>query len=281
MIDIITVVFQDELPILKVQAQSVEQYCADLGVQNIYVIVNDHDTVADCIDPAWWGARQNLVKIIPRSHYHGTWIQNGWVTQQILKLLAAATSSNRWSMVLDAKTVLIQPVQIQRLFNEQGQVAWGTLPIPSVFESARHIANHLFDIELQQMAGPGGVPFLFHNSTVRDLIAAVEQQTAQDFVDWFQEAGTITEFVLYSAYVQARDGNLTQAYTSKNTAYSVCNICHSEVAQFDQKFCQANQHNVLTVSIHRRAWSQLTPDQRTRYRDFLIAHGITQAEYLL
>ena len=45
MIDICTVVFREELAILKAQAQSVALRCQDLGSLNIYVVVNDTDDV--------------------------------------------------------------------------------------------------------------------------------------------------------------------------------------------------------------------------------------------
>ena len=46
-IDLVTVVFEPELPVLRAQAQSINLYCRDLGIKNIYVIVNDHESVAD------------------------------------------------------------------------------------------------------------------------------------------------------------------------------------------------------------------------------------------
>jgi hypothetical protein len=54
MIDIATVVFRDELPILKLQAQSIERYCQHIGIRNIYVIVNDDDDTIHQIDAGWW-----------------------------------------------------------------------------------------------------------------------------------------------------------------------------------------------------------------------------------
>jgi hypothetical protein len=41
MIDLVTVVFQDELPVVQVQAQSLQRYCDAEQLGKIIVIVND------------------------------------------------------------------------------------------------------------------------------------------------------------------------------------------------------------------------------------------------
>jgi hypothetical protein len=110
MIDIVTVVFKQELPILKVQAKSVDLYCKDLDIQTIFVIVNDDDSVVNLIDPGWWGSLQSQVRIIPRSLFACQFVENGWVSQQALKLLASSLSDYTWSIVLDAKTLFVTPM---------------------------------------------------------------------------------------------------------------------------------------------------------------------------
>ena len=106
MIDIVTVVFEPELLVLQAQARSIDLYCQDIGIKNIYVIVNDADSVASQIDPAWWGSLQHLVTILPRRSFSAELVVNGWVSQQVLKVLGAATSYNTWCMALDAKHCL-------------------------------------------------------------------------------------------------------------------------------------------------------------------------------
>ena len=89
MIDIVTVVFEEELPVLQVQAQSIDHFCTDLGLKNIYVMVNDHDDLTSQIDKSWWGQFQDRVQIVPRSMFATSYVDNGWVSQQVLKLLGA------------------------------------------------------------------------------------------------------------------------------------------------------------------------------------------------
>jgi hypothetical protein len=262
MMDFCTVVFQEEIEILKLQARSIELYAHDVGT--IRVILNDNSVV----DSAWWGKLSNQVEIIPRSQFGSTWCDNGWVSQQALKILGCAVSTNIWSMVLDAKTILTTP---QNVFDAQSRPQVGMLEIYPVFEPSRQIINQLFAIDLQQQLGPGGVPFLINNAQARDMITDIESRTDTDFAEWFQTQGLVTEFMLYTGYLQSK--NLIDTLYNKSTCViKPCNVCHSEVAVWDKKFEDMKQ--ATTVSVHRNAWSQLNSPQQQQYRDFLKLRGI-------
>ncbi len=274
MIDLITVVFQQELPVLQAQAQSVERYCQHIGIRNIYVVVNDEESVVSEIDSAWWGTLGNKVLAIPRSAFSAHYSDNGWLSQQALKLMTAATSYNTWSMVLDAKTIFVKPLQLSELLDAQERPQVGQLDIYPVFDSSRQIVNNLFNIDLQQQLGPGGVPFIINNQMARALIAEVEQRTAMRFPEWFQAQGMLTEFILYSGYIQYR-GFTDVLYNVDKNVIVPTNICHSEVSAFDRKF--KDMQNALTVSVHRNAWTELTAEQRQQYQHFLIDRGVLAA----
>ena len=279
MIDIVTVVFEQELSVLRLQAQSIELYCQDIGVKSIYVIVNDADSLAAQIDPAWWGSMSNKVRIITRSSFSCSFVENGWVSQQVLKILAASMSGNEFSMVLDAKSIVVSPLLKRNLFDEQNRLQIGSLEVYPVFFPSKDITSKLFDVKFNIQLGPGGVPFFFHNRSVREMICEVEKRTRETFAEWFQAQGMLTEFILYSGFLHHRDGNMWRNYSAKSNLQRVINICHSEVAIFDSKFSfTSNQTSV--VSIHRRAWPQLSDAQRTQFKNYLIQHGITRAQEL-
>jgi len=274
MMDLATVVFHDELSVLKLQAQSIELYCQDIGIRNIYVIVNDDQATADQIDTQWWGTLANQVTVVPRSAFSTQFVENGWVSQQVLKLLAASMSYNTWTMVLDTKTIFVRPVLLTDLFDTQEKPQVGQLKIYPVFDRSKQIVNELFNINLQHQLGPGGVPFVIHNQMVRALIAEVEHRTVTKFPKWFQAQGMLTEFILYSGYIQYL-GLTDILYNVNNNAIVPVNVCHSEVGVFDRKF--EHMQTALTVSIHRNAWTQLADGQKKQYQDLLISRGITTA----
>lgn len=265
MIDLITVVFQDELETLKTQAQSVAVYGQELDT--IFVIINEDTGLGSKIDRSWWGRYQDRVQVVSRQAFGTVWCDNGWLSQQVLKLMASTISSNKWSIVLDAKTFFVNTIPVL-----EHKPAVGKLPIVSVFEPSRQIVNNLFSINLDSVLGPGGVPFVFNNAETREMITWIESHTQQPFVEWFQNQGMLTEFILYSGWIQYKFSSLEKVYNTAISNITPCNLCHSEVAMFDSKFAQMPQ--ATTVSIHRRAWKQLTTQQQTQYQSFLQSRGI-------
>jgi hypothetical protein len=220
------------------------------------------------VDTAWWGKFSGQVEVIHRNRFGNVWCDNGWVSQQALKILGSAQSFNPWTIVLDAKTILVKPIDV---FDSQNRPRVGLLDIYPVFASSQAIINQLFDIDLQQQLGPGGVPFFINNEQARHMISDLESATHIDFAEWFQSQGRLTEFMLYSGYLQFKN-QIDKLYDTKKCTIDICNVCHSEVASWDRKF--NNMKHATTVSIHRNAWSQLSLQQQGQYTDFLRSKGI-------
>jgi len=277
MIDIITVVFGDELGILQTQAASIDKFCKKLKIRSIKVIVNDDDNVAAQINPAWWGSMAEQVIVVPRSVFAAHWIENGWVTQQALKLMAASISNAPYSMILDAKTIFVRELFVDQVFDTSMQIQTGQLAVYAVFEPGRLIINKILGADVKLQAGPGGVPFVCKNEIVRELILEIGVLTGKPFLAWFQATGLVTEFLLYSGYVILRDGSLDREYSKANAVGNIVNVCHSEVAAWDRKFAEMQHPDTLTVSVHREAWKALTTEQRGQYRQFLLGCGISLA----
>jgi hypothetical protein len=265
MIDMVTVVFQDEIDSLRQQARSLDLYVDN--IQTVFVVINEDSNLEKQIDARWWGRWADCVKIVPRNCFGSNWSDNGWVSQQALKLVAASKALSNWSVILDAKTFFVKKVA-----NIPDRPAVGLLPIHPVFEPSRQIVNQLFDITLEYQLGPGGVPFVMNTQQVQDMISWIEQQVDQPFDTWFQDQGRLTEFLLYSGWIQYRVGSLGRIYNTDHVDMVPCNLCHSEVARFEQKLSQ--MPTATTVSIHRRAWTQLADDQKIQYMDFLHSRGI-------
>ena len=278
MIDIATVVMREELSVLRLQAESIARHAHGIGVRNIYVVVNDDDAVVREIDATWWGHMQGQVLVIPRTAFSSPWVEDGWVSQQVWKLLTSAMSYNLFTMVMDAKTILTRTIEPAWLFTPEGKLRCGAdFPIYDVFQPSREIIENLFEIKLQHQAGPGGVPFFFHNDTVRFMIADITFRTMTSFPKWFQDQGRVTEFMLYSGYVQKRYGSLESIYAERAPEMDPINLCHSDTRTFDEFITDAEQRDGVSIGIHRRRWATMTEAERQRYRLFLIDRGITSA----
>lgn len=265
MIDLITVVFAPELESLRLQARSIDLYVDN--VDSIVIVINDNSINSDTILRQWWGRYSDQVQIIPRNQFGTEWSHNGWVSQQALKIAACKVCRSEWAVILDAKTIFVKKFAIDPVRPRVGR-----LNIYPVFERSKTIANMLFGTNLQKQLGPGGVPFVINVPLACEMILWIEKHIGQNFVQWFQEQGMLTEFILYSAWIQHHTGSLDSIYDTSSTNIRPANICHSEVGIFEQKF--KLMHEASTVSIHRDAWSQLGVDQQQQYTDFLHTRGI-------
>jgi hypothetical protein len=276
MIDLISVVFRDEISLLRIQAESINKYINPSDISTITVVVNDTDDVVDLIDPAWYN--HSTVNIIPYSVWDYSSRINGWENQQLCKLLAASESTAEWSLVLDAKTWFIKPFEVSELFdNNLGRV--GRTGIIPVFKSSHEFVEQLFEIKVTEIIGPHGVPFLFHTDTVKELI-----RSQPDFIDFFQTnvryPNFVIEFHLYTAFVMHKYQTLDKLYSREQYCYPV-NIAHFEWDSFDRIFEEMQNSSVGTVSIHRKVYEQLTATQYQQWVDFLTDRGIlTDPSYL-
>ena len=69
MINLITVVYDTELSLLRTQASNFDQYVDPKDISKILILVNDVDAVADQIIPAWWGQHTSKVQIKKMSEF--------------------------------------------------------------------------------------------------------------------------------------------------------------------------------------------------------------------
>lgn len=266
MIDLVTIVFKEELDYLRTQAESVSLYVP--VVNNIYVIVNDDDDVCTLINTAWWGQHSGRVKIIPYSTWKYKSNVLGWENQQLCKLLAARDAESSWSMSLDSKTWFVQTLDYNKLFDSMGRATMGTQKVVPVFQSSKEFVEKLFDVEMSSVIGPAGVPFMFHTDTVKSLFNEID-----NFIEFFltnvRYPNFLTEFYLYSGYV-LRKCNSYETLYNKTHYYTCCNIADFDVPEFDQHFSRmSNEGRLLTASIHRRAYPLLSPEQLELWAGFL------------
>lgn len=268
MIDLITVVFQPEIPYLEIQARSIENNFAEDQIRKIYVVVNDQDSVVDHIDRTWYGKFADRVVVYPYSIFGYVNQVGGWDNQQLCKILAAARSQCEWSLVLDAKTYFIKPCKPELLIDNSNRACTNLLKPQPVFESAKVCVENLYGVELDHIIGPGGVPFLFHTKTVRSMMFDTEQITGKTFIDFFQSnvcyPNLITEFYLYSAYVKRRYGKYDSLYAEKQR-WTCINVADWQVDQFDLLLQDMQRFLTLTVSVAGKAWRLLNNDQQQAY----------------
>ena len=267
MIDLITVVYRPEMPFLELQAKSIETYFEQDFVNSIQVVVNDDDSVCDLINKAWWGKYQDRVNIVPYSLYNYKCRVNGWENQQLCKLLAASQSQQTWAMILDAKTLFVKPCTPELMFTGDKVNSHPIEIFPQFIEAKESIQN-IFGISFDEAVGPGGVPFMMHSDTVRDMIKYIETTAETTFTDFFQTKcrypDLITEFYLYSGYVSYKYGNILELYSGQQN-WHCANLADWQIDQFDDVYQTMRLFKTLTVSIQAQAWNILSQQQKLLY----------------
>lgn len=272
MLDLITVVYKTEIPLLEIQAKSIDIYFQNSQLNSIKIIINDDDDVVNLIDKSWWGKFSDKVNVIPISIFGYKVRIKGWENQQLLKILGAGRSTAEWSVVLDAKTFFVKNVTPNLLIDDSGRVCANSLLPQSVFESAINFVEDFFQIKLEKIIGPGGVPFFFHTATVREMILECEKRSQQPFIEFFQQnvcyPNLITEFYLYSAFVKYKHGSFSQLYAEKQK-WNCINVADWQLDKFDELFLNMQKFFTLTVSIASKTWVKLPEEKQIAYLEFL------------
>ena len=265
-VDSVTVVYKEELGMLRAQAHSMQQYWATPG--QITIIVNDDRLSESDIDLSWWGVHRDHVRIIHRDKWFTKTKLVGWVEQQVLKILAATENPNYWSIILDAKTLFVNKFNNREYITSDNKIKSGWLKIQPVFTESKNITNQIFDIDSDLVAGPAGVPFWVENNLCKELINFIENKFRQTLINFWVDHGKLTEFILYSGFITYKFGNINMRYND-NVQFSVCNIAHYEYLDFEQKFKNMQDSSTLTVSIDQKAWTLITDAQKKEFNNFL------------
>lgn len=284
MLSLITVVYQDELPLLEIQARSIDLYVNLQDVQTITVVVNDSKDLINSIDVAWYGQHQDKVNLIQFPPVE----LSGWDSQQLYKLLAASQSTTEWSMILDAKTWFINSLDINKILDESNRAYHCPAENFTAFHNElKFTESYLCTDTNNTIIGPAGVPFMFHTKTVNSLITSIENLSSQAFDQWFVEhvadPPRITEFVLYSVYVIYKYGNYTSLYAQLDRPYYLYyNVCDWQVNEFDSiyKKMQSKDSRILTISVHRRAFALLSDRQKNDWLQLLVDKKLIENDKL-
>lgn len=212
--NIVSVVYAEEIPFLRNQARSLREYFNDEDVQSICIIVNDRKE-NECVDrvhamlPLYGtlrdrvriirpadilsrnsGARRNLVSILKRAFVHkhnllplrqnkGWKGNHGWLMQQALKLCISRIISDNYILILDCKNFFVKPVTSRDFVSPSGRPK-SNLDIPS--SAQRSWIERSFEIfgipapDLEEPAAPSTTPFCIQAAVLRDCLDQVESR---------------------------------------------------------------------------------------------------------
>jgi hypothetical protein len=203
----VSVVFEPELDLLHLQARSFARYADPDSVSAILVIDNTRSGIGTARLRRLrrdYGSFGDRLKVLRQADI-GTMPQStGWISQQVLKLLACQHVDTRFYVVLDAKNHLVRPVSSSDFENPDGRA-----------RGASHsYRTHVLRPQLERALSYLGVdpeawldefpvthtPVVLETAIVADMIDWIARQSGKDFATEFVDSGLL-EFFAYSGWL--------------------------------------------------------------------------------
>lgn len=279
-IDFVTVVFDDEINLLFLQAHSISKYVDPLIINKIYIIYNDknysyfeqyfYKTIYDQYD-----LLKNCVVLLNYLQLFDTkTILNecsGWRMQQLIKLIVSKIVSVDYYLVLDSKNHFIRNLNLESFIKKNKCIMYiGDIGImEKYFNNCIKYFNitdsQINKIKLEEkMTNKLPItitPYLFKTQIVNFLISYIETRE-KDFCKFFLNNTSITEFHLYSSFI-IYSQVLDQFYISdKFDHIAIFNIYPSNETTFIDLVKKAMTDEIMTFAVHRTRFKNLTSNQK-------------------
>lgn len=278
-IDFLTVVYKPEIDLLINQGASFDLRVKSENVDNIFIIINDDDiNLVDSIDPTWYKKHSSKVKILTRQdiNYIPGEQEQGWHTQQMVKLLGVAQSNNDWVMVFDSKTWFARDFHIEKMF-DGNRSKCGLIPWNDWFKVGGQKYAKLLGVETQCGIWPNGVPHIMKPAVTRNMMQYTSELVKKPFQQFFEENNKdrdmITEFICYDVYCQW-SGDYEKHYVDGNFNVNVKNLADHEIENFEIWLQSLIKERPLTVSIKSAAFPLMSEQQLTKWHHYLLSIGL-------
>ncbi len=280
-VTLVTVVFEPEFDLLRLQARSLARYVDQALVARILVIDNSSTglrTGARRRLTAAYGPLATKLEIVrPDDLVTGPTAASGWRAQQALKLLVADRVETDWYLVLDAKTAFIRPTSAADLFTSDGRPNGGV----------HSYAQHPLQPQLRTVLAYSGLdadtlvegftstatPFLLSTSAVRTLVADLGSRHPQGFSAEFERAG-LTEFFLATAARLANGEMLDDIASGEPLESPTVWPRHRSGAQVRAVLDDAMASATTTFAVHRTALARMDRDGVLAVARFWVARGL-------
>ncbi|MCX7523036.1 DUF6492 family protein [Microbacterium sp. STN6] len=269
-----TVVFEAELELLRLQALSISKYVSPSGIQEILVI----DNTSAKLSRRWkkrltgaYGRFAPVVRFIRPNEIGRIVAVSGWRAQQALKLLVADNVSTSWYLTLDAKVHFIGDTSAASFFGNHG------LPRGGVHSYRRHpllpmLKSVLNYLDLDPDAFVDGftstaTPFLLRAETVRCLMSDIGRRNPGGFAAEFERAA-LTEYFLYTAWQLAQGQQLSTLTTGESIESATIwpgSRTSNEVAHV---LAATHSSKVASLAVHRTALARMSAAARDQLAQF-------------
>jgi len=281
----VTVVFEPELPLLRLQARSLRKFLDPACVAEIVVLDNCAggmsgrarrallDDLGDVLGP-----RAAVLRTSELGVDGGT---AGWRSQQAAKLLVARRARTDHLVVLDAKNHLIRAASAADFVDARGVARGGTHPYAThplrgdLERTLRYLGAD--DDRIAALVAdfpPTATPFVMSAEVARRMIDDVERRSGRPFIEEFERA-RLLEFFLYSGWSILRGDGVPVDGEPIQAPIVWPGRAHEQGAL--DAIRHARESDAAWFAVHRRALARADAATRRRIIDFWSERGLMRA----
>jgi len=259
----VTVVFEEELPLLQLQARSMSLYLDPDAVEELVVIDNSTRGMPGRVHDAvlrGYGGLADAVRVLrPRDicRVPGT---IGWRSQQVLKLSVAGRLTSERFVVLDAKNHFIDTAGAGLFVapDGRGRVTAHSYERHALRPALEHVLVYL-GLEPSDHVGcfTGTVtPFTFDAALVVSMMQDIERRSRRSFADEFV-ANALTEFFLYSGWLLSTGRSFEDVYDIHRAPWPAVWPGSGNQGGVDEAIARAVERGSAGFAVHRKALARL------------------------
>ncbi|MHB8285747.1 MAG: DUF6492 family protein [Caulobacteraceae bacterium] len=254
-----TIVFDKEVPLLKLQASSFERFMPDALVESIHVIYNSPGEMplahrTELLEK--YGRHKSKVTFWAADQLCDMPLASGWDRQQILKLAIAHHVKTKFYVVLDAKTHLVSPLTLGFLQTPDGRPCTNSSNYRNhALKYALDRAYRYFKVDIEpyiEKSLDTVTPFIFYTDLVIEMMQDLSRKDGRPFSTMFLANG-FAEFTLYSAWLTVNGYKLEELY-SFHQIFPALVWDDTTSYEYIQKMIKEVEEETPFMSIHRRAF---------------------------
>jgi hypothetical protein len=306
----VTVVYEGELPLLALQARSIERFVPAHFVEEIIILVNDineqlviQSINSECVK--YYGALASKVKVYqskdvftpPRAGWintlldywaknpqyrfrkrRGGWFgNNGWVMQQAFKLCSARVAKASHIVMLDTKNIFIQDVDFNSFVDNAGKARTNFVPLDRLHKRWLPASCKALKVEYSEALFPTTTkyvtPFVIEKNVLVNFLNVFEQH--HDSVQGVFARRFIkpTEFMLINVFCKINLGDISNVFSEGLIqAHSFYTGTTSD--QVDSILNEAENGKVAMLGLHITVMGRMTLQQLDRLKNLLVNRGV-------
>lgn len=285
MLDIVSVFCSRDVGLLLLQARSISLYVEREQVGRTLCIWNDPlpmpEEFRGELSKELRGRPFELIDAVELGVDKDATAEDGWTTQQALKLLAARLVHTDNYLVLDAKNHFIRPISLREFISEDRRGLFSLVDLTSS-ESFQYCLRY-FGVSTKRTENFGVLnvtPFLLSTQIVEDLIKELQEREGMSLAEVFlKHKNKLSEFLVYQVYVLSKGGTLSEIYSDLTTIRDeplwVSTV--EDSVSFDSWIMRVSCSQIKVLGIHWLACMAMSVSQVRRICEMWQRNGLVES----